>query len=181
MYIWNVALTIEVVHLLKQRAPEVCVVLGGPEVSHEVNEQPICEVADVVITGEADHTFREVCIALLNQKPVEHIVRSALPEMHTLSMPYHLYTDEDIANRIVYVEASRGCPFRCQFCLSSLEIPVRKPDLTLFLQEMDTLYTRGVRHFKFVDRTFNLSAKVSGAILDFSSSAWFLDCFYISK
>ena len=72
VYIWNVALTIEVVHLLKQRAPEVCVVLGGPEVSHEVNEQPLCEVADVVITGEADHTFREVCIALLNQKPLTY-------------------------------------------------------------------------------------------------------------
>jgi len=82
-------------------------------------------------------------------------------------MPYRLYTGEDIAHRVVYIEASRGCPFTCEFCLSSLEIPVRQFALEPLLAELEQLLGRGLRQFKFVDRTFNLNLMVSRAILEF--------------
>ena len=82
-------------------------------------------------------------------------------------MPYELYTDTDIAHRVIYVEASRGCPFECEFCLSSLDVPVRNAPLDPFLAAMQRLLDRGVRQFKFVDRTFNLNLKTSSAILQF--------------
>jgi hypothetical protein len=72
-----------------------------------------------------------------------------------------------VANRIVYVEASRGCPFKCEFCLSALDKTVWPFDLEIFLTEMQSLYERGVRHFKFVDRTFNLKVDSSLRIMNF--------------
>ncbi len=68
---------------------------------------------------------------------------------------------------MIYVEASRGCPFQCEFCLSALDKTAWPFPLEPFLVEMQQLYERGVRHFKFVDRTFNLNAKVGARILDF--------------
>jgi radical SAM superfamily enzyme YgiQ (UPF0313 family) len=68
---------------------------------------------------------------------------------------------------VIYVEASRGCPFTCEFCLSALEIPVRQADVDEFLSAMQRLFDRGARQFKFVDRTFNLNMRVSQAILNF--------------
>jgi radical SAM superfamily enzyme YgiQ (UPF0313 family) len=85
----------------------------------------------------------------------------------SIVLPYHLYTDHDLANRVVYVEASRGCPFKCEFCLSSLDVPVRNVPLEEFLGAMGELLGRGLRRFKFVDRTFNLNLNVSRAILQF--------------
>lgn len=90
-----------------------------------------------------------------------------MPSFDQLALPYDLYTDEDIAHRVIYVEASRGCPFECEFCLSSLDVPVRNVPLDRFLPAMQSLLDRGVRQFKFVDRTFNLNIKFSSAILEF--------------
>jgi radical SAM superfamily enzyme YgiQ (UPF0313 family) len=168
VYIWNVSQTTEVVALLKAVRPDVTVVVGGPEVSFECEEQRIVELADYVITGQADLAFAQLCSELLSGgKPSDKILRPAVPKMDDLTLPYREYTDADIANRLIYVEASRGCPFKCEFCLSSLDKTAWPFRLEKFLSELEELYGRGVRHFKFVDRTFNLNIKASKRILDF--------------
>jgi radical SAM superfamily enzyme YgiQ (UPF0313 family) len=168
IYIWNVAEATEVVAAIKRMRPDITIILGGPEVSYEVESQPIVQLADYVITGEADLKFAEVCQQLLGgHRPEQKVIPAELPDFSKLMLPYELYTEDDIANRIIYVEASRGCPFTCEFCLSSLDIPVRQAPLPLLLSHLQRLLDRGVRHFKFVDRTFNLNTNFSGAILEF--------------
>ena len=183
VYIWNVAPATELVATLKRLRPDVTIILGGPEVSYEPEQQEIVRLADHVITGEADLKFAEVCGMLLKGRagsplPAERRARSdapylskvipaPLPEFSQLALPYDLYDEADVAHRVIYVEASRGCPFTCEFCLSSLDIPVRAAPLEKFLGEMQKLLARGVRQFKFVDRTFNLNMATSKAILEF--------------
>ncbi|MHC4880135.1 MAG: B12-binding domain-containing radical SAM protein [Planctomycetota bacterium] len=168
VYIWNVEQATRLVADLKRVCPDIQVVLGGPEVSYELEGQHIVELADYVITGEGDLAFAELCRNLLDgTPPLQKVIAAPLPQFDQLQLPYDLYTDEDIANRVLYVEASRGCPFTCEFCLSALDIPVRQADIDQFLSAMQLLLDRGARQFKFVDRTFNLNLKVSSAILQF--------------
>jgi len=168
VYIWNVAPALEVVATVKRVRPEVVVVLGGPEVSYELESQPIAALADYIITGEADLEFARLCAAILaGNRPPGRVIEASPPEIASLVLPYELYSAEDIAHRIIYVEASRGCPFHCEFCLSSLDIPVRQAHLPAFLASLDGLLNRGARHLKFVDRTFNLNLGASRAILEF--------------
>jgi radical SAM superfamily enzyme YgiQ (UPF0313 family) len=168
VYIWNVTPMTEVVSALKRIRPEVIIILGGPEVSYEVERQEIIRLADYVVTGEADLKFAEVCRTLLaGEKPAGKIIPSELPEPARLAAPYEYYNDEDVAHRVIYVEASRGCPFSCEFCLSSLDVPVRQFPLPALLGNLEELLRRGVRQFKFVDRTFNLNIAASKALLQF--------------
>jgi radical SAM superfamily enzyme YgiQ (UPF0313 family) len=168
VYIWNIAPATEVVALLKRLRPDLAIILGGPEVSYECDQQEIVRLADHVITGEADLVFPEVCRRILaGGPPAPKIIPAAPPDLAAVALPYDEYTAEDIAHRLVYVEASRGCPFECEFCLSSLDIPVRAFPLEPFLAALDGLRARGVRHFKFVDRTFNLNLATSRRILEF--------------
>jgi radical SAM superfamily enzyme YgiQ (UPF0313 family) len=203
IYIWNVEQTTEVIAAIKRVRPEIKIILGGPEVSYETEEQRIARLADHVITGEADLKFAEVCRQLLNQinpsdtkqqseiqrpltpslSPVFNggegvrrtgeevrlpkIIPAELPDFPQIALPYDLYTGDDLAHRIIYVEVSRGCPFTCEFCLSSLDIPVRQAPLDNFLGEMQKLLDRGLKQFKFVDRTFNLNVATSKTILEF--------------
>ena len=168
VYIWNVAETTEVIASLKRLRPDVMVVIGGPEVSYEVDQQRITELADYVITGEADFRFAALCRQLLEgEKPSEKVVPAELPDVARLVLPYELYDAKDVAHRVIYVEASRGCPFSCEFCLSSLDIPVRQFPLPALLAELQKLLDRGVKQFKFVDRTFNLNLNTSKTLLQF--------------
>ena len=181
VYIWNIEPTAQVIAAIKRVRPDIKIILGGPEVSYETESQAIVQLADHVITGEADLKFAEVCRALLGgaglplgqdaqqRVPTDlpQIIPAEPPEFSQLVLPYDLYTDDDIAHRIIYVEASRGCPFSCEFCLSSLDIPVRQAPLPALLEQWQRLLDRGVKQFKFVDRTFNLNVQVSQAILEF--------------
>jgi len=168
VYIWNAEETLQVVKLLKKVSPETYIILGGPEVTYETEEQAITSLADYVITGQADITFQEVCHEILNDvKPLQKIIKAKTFKLNKINLPYAEYTDEDIKNRVIYVEASRGCPFKCEFCLSSLDKTVYPFDLDLFLAEMQILFERGVRSFKFIDRTFNLKIATSIRIMKF--------------
>lgn len=168
VYIWNVVQTTAVLRLLRAARPEIKVVLGGPEVSHEVAEQEITGLADHVITGWGDLSFAKLCRALLaGPRPLTKVIAGEQPALDQLALPYGEYSAADLAHRLLYVEASRGCPFKCEFCLSALDKTAWAFDLERFLAAMDDLHRRGARNFKFVDRTFNLKIDVSLRILQF--------------
>jgi radical SAM superfamily enzyme YgiQ (UPF0313 family) len=207
IYIWNAAQSTQLAADLKRLRPDIMLVLGGPEISYETDQQQIAQYADHIVTGEADMVFGELCERLLDgERPLAKVIAAELPEFaikgsgfrvqgsgqgasghstqdsalsslnpeprtlnpqRPLALPYHLYTDDDLRNRVIYVEASRGCPFKCEFCLSSLDVPVRNVPLDAFLASMQTLLDRGLQQFKFVDRTFNLNLNISKAILQF--------------
>jgi radical SAM superfamily enzyme YgiQ (UPF0313 family) len=168
VYIWNAEETAKVVAMLKRVAPEVVIVLGGPEVSYESGEQAIVQLADYLVTGWGDITFPQLCRALIDgPKPIMKIHAGAQPPLSDIALPYAMYNDEDIAHRTLYVEASRGCPFKCEFCLSALDKTAWPFELDKFLAELETLHARGARLFKFVDRTFNLNIKSSLKIMQF--------------
>ena len=168
VYIWNIVETTNVVSLLKVIAPEIKVILGGPEVSYETELQPIVQTADYVLTGEAEVSFYELCKDIINNnEPENKILKSKPVDLKKIELPYQYYSDEDLKNRLLYVEASRGCPFNCEFCLSSLDTRSRPYELDVFLEQIENLYQRGARSFKFIDRTFNLDINTSMQIMQF--------------
>lgn len=183
VYLWNVELTTSVIRILKAVDPALKIIVGGPEVSHETKEQEICRLADHVIQGEGEVLFYELCTELLRGVGAEaraegaaapdsrlsrsQVISGPLPDVGALVLPYREYTDEDVENRVIYVEASRGCPFECEYCLSSLDRKVRAFPLEPLLAEFELLLKRGARQFKFIDRTFNLNAKTCQALLEF--------------
>ncbi|WP_180125922.1 B12-binding domain-containing radical SAM protein [Rhodoferax sp. BLA1] len=168
VYIWNVTQTLEVLHLLKAARPDIKVVLGGPEVSHETQQQPITTLADYVITGWGDVSFAKLCRALIHgPQPLMKIIAGEQPDLAEINLPYGEYSETDLAHRLLYVEASRGCPFKCEFCLSSLDKTAWAFEQDRVLAALEALYQRGARNFKFVDRTFNLKIEHSVRILQF--------------
>jgi hypothetical protein len=168
VYIWNVAPTTELVRQLKAARPTLKIILGGPEVSHEWQDQEIVRRADHLITGWGDVSFAKLCRALLDgPPPLTKVIPGEQPPLAEIELPHAEFTADDLAHRLLYVEASRGCPFKCEFCLSALDKTAWAFEQPRFLAALDTLFQRGARHFKFVDRTFNLKIDSSLAILQF--------------
>jgi len=174
--IWNHLATLELLKKLQEAWAVVqkpVVVLGGPEVSYLPRESEIFQYADYCIRGEGETAFRELCGKILKENDV--IFNN---EFHTVNVTeinsgYRLYTDEDLSKKLVYVEASRGCPFGCEFCLSAAGAvidggnSVREFPLEPFLSEMEDLICRGAKTFKFLDRSFNLNIERCKKIMEF--------------
>lgn len=168
VYIWNVVQTTEVVRQLKQARPTLKIILGGPEVSYEWEDQAIVRLADYLITGWGDVSLPKLCRALLHgPQPLMKVIPGEQPPLAEIDLPYAEFNADDLAHRLLYVEASRGCPFKCEFCLSSLDKTAWAFDQERFLAALEMLYQRGARNFKFVDRTFNLKIDSSLTILQF--------------
>jgi radical SAM superfamily enzyme YgiQ (UPF0313 family) len=143
------------------------IIMGGPEVSQLPPDAPIFDFADYRIRGEGELSFRALCNRLLTNTAMPEksaATKSAMPKM-----AYNLYTEEDLQKKLIYVESSRGCPYACAFCLSSVdaETGVREFPLDEFLAQMEALIQRGARRFKFLDRTFNYNIKRAIIIMEF--------------
>ncbi|HKI96893.1 MAG TPA: DUF4080 domain-containing protein [bacterium] len=159
VYIWNRRQTLDLIELVKKQQPQVLIVVGGPEVSFEAG--PPSPYVDVVIAGEGERKWAE-CLGLWaeSRRPDAATLRrwatygTDLPALEALP-----YLDEDLpqlAERLVYVETSRGCPYTCSFCLSALDESVRfYPDAAV-KAHLERLIGAGARRIKFLDRTFNL-------------------------
>lgn len=167
VYIWNAQEISQLIHLLKKISPSTTIILGGPEVSHTPFRVSFDD-ADFIVQGEGDEAFYELCKNIISDNlPDSKILKAQTPKLKELKLPYKYYTDEDIQNRYLYVEVSRGCPFECEFCLSSMDERVRAFNIDEVLKEFEELWQRGARNFKFVDRTFNINIKTANKILDF--------------
>jgi radical SAM superfamily enzyme YgiQ (UPF0313 family) len=165
--IWNHAATIELLAALGRLwdGGRPVIVLGGPEASFLGENAELFRYADYVIRGEGETSFRELCKRLLPTQtgtvsgPGAVFIDAPPVETAAIEAGYRLYTAEDLGRKLSYVEASRGCPFGCDFCLSGAshgapaDKRVKEFPLDQFLKEMETLIDRGARSFKFLDRT----------------------------
>jgi anaerobic magnesium-protoporphyrin IX monomethyl ester cyclase len=167
-YIWNITQTLEVVKKIKQRNPSVKILFGGPEVSYDWQDVIAIDEVDFIITGEGEIPFREFLDAYPNVENVSNLVRKVgkavsfhgnavtfdLQEYSDV-MPYRSDDPATLYNKVAYIETSRGCPYKCEFCLASLDNKVRylpNKDIKAIL-----LYLmQNGRVIKFLDRTFNM-------------------------
>lgn len=167
VYIWNAQDIKEIVDTIKAVSPKTTIILGGPEVSYEPLRVDFGR-ADYIISGEADELFYTLCRDIMDGKrPGKRLHRAKGVDLKKIMLPYCYYSDFDLQNRYLYIESSRGCPFSCEFCLSSIDTCVRYFDFDVLLQELQTLWQRGARDFKFVDRTFNCNIKKAAILIDF--------------
>ncbi|WLR51817.1 DUF4080 domain-containing protein [Bacillus tianshenii] len=183
-YIWNIQETIDVVRMLKKIHPSLFVVLGGPEVTYDTAEwmEKLPEV-DAIVVGEGEATFKQLLDALQagdNLSEVDGVAyrdetgatkmnpKRQKVDLKQIPSPYRFTEDRDeLSKRISYIETSRGCPFSCQFCLSSIEVGVRYFDKEKIKQEIMYLMENGAKTIKFVDRTFNISRKYAMDMFQF--------------
>ena len=165
VYVWNARESAALAAELKAIRPGLLVVMGGPEAGHGGRA---AVAADYVIRGEGEKAFPVLCARLLaGERPEGGLIEAEPPDLAALELPYSLYTDADLAGRLVYTEASRGCPFGCEFCLSSLDRTVRYFPLERLFAAWQVLLDRGLLRFKFTDRTFNLDMDRAAAVLNF--------------
>jgi len=172
--IWNHTATLELLAELEKvcvahNAPQPLIVLGGPEVTYLSEDANIFCYADFVIRGEGETAFCLLCENVMTGMAhnTRKFVNAEPVSLEKIKTAYHLYTDEDLAKKLIYVEASRGCPFNCEFCLSSLDSEVREFPLDPFLAQMDELVSKGARAFKFLDRSFNVNINRALKIIEF--------------
>jgi Fe-S oxidoreductase len=182
-YIWNIEETIVVVDMLRKVLPDVKIMLGGPEVSYDTEFwMNRLSAVDFIVMGEGEETFRDLLrqiagdrkyhfvFALAYRKDEQVIINPGRPKLELSSIPSPYRFQEDIPslrNRVVYFETSRGCPFSCQFCLSSIEVGVRYFDMDWVKAELTYLIDSGAKLIKFVDRTFNIKRDYAMEIFQF--------------
>jgi len=182
-YIWNIEQTLEVVRLLKKVLPDVTIVLGGPEVSYDTEEWMRREPAvDFIVMGEGEATFHHLLQELAGSRKFHFVFGAAYrkdgrvvinpprPKLDLNEIPSpHRFPEDmpELGKRIVYFETSRGCPFSCQFCLSSIETGVRYFDLERSKADLKHLIDNGAKLIKFVDRTFNIKRDYAMEIFRF--------------
>lgn len=183
-YIWNIEETIKVIQMVKKVSPHTKIVLGGPEVSYDVHVwlKRLKEDVDCIIMGEGEHSFKQLLhyyhgqiplsevpgIAYLKEDKVEIHQAAQKVDLREMPSPYRFEEDlPHLSKRIAYIETSRGCPFNCQFCLSSIEVGVRYFNREKIKEDIRYLMNNGVRTIKFVDRTFNISRSYAMEMFQF--------------
>ncbi|WP_069997692.1 B12-binding domain-containing radical SAM protein [Cellulosilyticum sp. I15G10I2] len=179
-YIWNMSLIKTLLPTLKKILPESTIILGGPEVSYDAEELLLSLDADIIMEGEGEITWKEyldyrfkAISTIDNIKGLIYkshgIVKrtSERPPLNLADLPFVYSNFEDTQHKIIYYEASRGCPFNCQYCLSSVNSGVRFVPLDSVKKHLQHFYDHRVKQVKFIDRTFNANKSYAMAIWDY--------------
>jgi anaerobic magnesium-protoporphyrin IX monomethyl ester cyclase len=182
-YIWNIEETIKVIKMIKKINPSIQIVMGGPEVTYDVHEWMVnVPEFDFIVIGEGEETFKQLLTELEGSRQFSSVPGIAYrldnlikinPQRNKLDLkelPSPFRFEEDIphlARRVTYIETSRGCPFSCQFCLSSIEVGVRYFDREKVKDDIRFLMANGAKTLKFVDRTFNISRSYAMEMFQF--------------
>lgn len=178
--IWNVKQSRELAKILKEQNPDIIIITGGPEVSYEpqffINNWDV----DYVVSGEGEFVLGQLLDALQkgNNLNIDSVsskynisyktAQADITELIKFPSPYRLQFDNnERRNRITYFETSRGCPYFCQYCLSSLEKGVRYFPGEYIVENLKYLIDSDVKQIKFLDRTFNLNKKNTMTVFDF--------------
>jgi radical SAM superfamily enzyme YgiQ (UPF0313 family) len=170
VYLWNRDETIRLVKILKRVLPEAFLLLGGPEVMAEPGAfMGKCQEIDAVVQGEGETPFQELVTALAKKTGIETVAnitwrkglmihrnkqKPPLARMDDIPFPYASEKAWN-PNKIYYYESSRGCPFNCSFCMSSLDRAVRSLSWDRVKADLNRILAANIRLVKFVDRTFN--------------------------
>ncbi|MGG0275767.1 B12-binding domain-containing radical SAM protein [Bacillus rhizoplanae] len=183
-YIWNIEETIKVIQMLKKINPNLIIFVGGPEVTYDVTYwlKRVPEI-DFIIIGEGEIAVKNLLFEIQGAQQFEnldgigfikadgtHVIKPQREKLDLKELPSPYRFPEDIPHlgkRITYIETSRGCPFSCQFCLSSIEVGVRYFDRERIKEDIRYLMKNGARIIKFVDRTFNISRSYAMEMFQF--------------
>jgi anaerobic magnesium-protoporphyrin IX monomethyl ester cyclase len=178
-YIWNITQTLEVARKIKLLSPTTKILLGGPEVSYDWEDVIILKEVDYIITGEGEIPFNEFLqyypdvskVSSLVSKENNEISVSLNAPMFDLtalrnSTPYAYDPVEELNNKVLYIETSRGCPYKCEFCLASLDNKVRYLPNETIKETLLYMMQHG-RTIKFLDRTFNMKREFTLDIFTF--------------
>ncbi|GGG20316.1 B12-binding domain-containing radical SAM protein [Lysinibacillus alkalisoli] len=183
-YIWNIEETITVIRMLRTVLPHTKIILGGPEVSYDVHDwlRRLDGVVDYIIMGEGEIAYQQLLryfdgeitrdevpnICYLENHKVKIHPQAPKVDLREAKSPFRLPEDKPhLGKRIQYIETSRGCPFSCQFCLSSIEVGVRYFNRDKVKDDIRYLMNNGAKTIKFVDRTFNISRSYAMEMFQF--------------
>ena len=172
-YIWNVEKTLYLSENLKKARPELLILMGGPEVSFDtIPFLSQHKFIDFIISGEGEVIFAELAEALLSEEPHFEKIKgltyrmegkifvnpqAPILDFESVAFPYHHLVCED--DKVMYYESSRGCPFHCSYCLSSVDKKVRALSLERVKTDLSYFIYKKVKQVKFIDRTFNWDIK----------------------
>ncbi|MBX7226169.1 MAG: B12-binding domain-containing radical SAM protein [Chitinophagales bacterium] len=179
-YIWNITPTLEVAKKIKNIHPNIKILLGGPEVSYDWQGVIELPQVDYIIVGEGEIPFSAFIrnYPTINELPnivskdeFGKVQYKEQPENFNIQLysnrnPYQYDPDEDLKNKVLYIETSRGCPYKCEFCLASLDNKVRYLPMDTIKQQLLYLFKRG-NTIKFLDRTFNIKKDFTLEIFKF--------------
>lgn len=186
VYLWNLELVSGVSGILRRVAPDIVQVVGGPQIVRDdggftgwpaAGETALSPAsgsrsgpypADYAVEGEGEIVFRRLCRQILGgRRPPASWIRAGLPQAGELALPYRFYSDQDIRQRVVYIETARGCPHRCFYCTSSASPGLRHFPLQRLFPEVERLIRRGATKFKLLDRSFDADEQHAARVLDF--------------
>lgn len=178
-YIWNITPTLAAARAIKARNPSCKILLGGPEVSYDWEPVIAQDEVDFIIVGEGEIPFEAFVRKFPAVESVPNLVYKTEGQIHFNKQnvqfdvqlladrnPYQYDDPADQNNKVLYIETSRGCPYKCEFCLASLDNKVRYLPIDTIKHNLKYLMDRG-RTVKFLDRTFNIKKDFTLDLFDF--------------